>query len=145
MEPTSTSALSYALSKVPYGLAALFMGMGFIFFRKEQTIRTHGKLASAAIIGGACTGSAVIFGGALAVYFGMDPNDVNTATAIGGGIGLIAVSLLIALANYFDKNEDKDILELVQDVKAAVANPADKLVAKPAAKKVVRKVRAGTK
>ena len=84
-------------------------------------------------------GAGVIFGGALAVQMGMNPNDANTALAVGGGIGLSAVAIVSWLANFFDNRQNKDLLEVVQEV-SQVANPAEK---KTTAKKVVRK-KAGT-
>jgi hypothetical protein len=143
MEPaTTTGAMAYAVSKIPYALAALFTGTVVMFFRKKQTIGSHGKLASAAIIGGACSGGAVIFGGALAVYLGMDPNNVNTGTAIGGAIGLIALGVIVALANFLDKSEGKDILEIAQEIKSGVSKPVEPKVIAP---KPTRRVKAGVK
>ena len=136
MEPITT-AVGFGISKFYYGISALFMGMVVMFLRKTPNLRGHGKAASGAIVGGVSVGSGIIFGGAVAVYLGMNPNDANTALAVGGTIGLFAVGIITAVANLLDKTEDKDIIEIAQDVKAAV-------VSKPAPKKVVRKVRAGT-
>lgn len=135
MEPITT-AVSFGISKFYYGISALFMGMVVMFLRKSPTLRGHGKAASGAIVGGVSVGSGIIFGGAVAVYLGMNPNDANTALAVGGTIGLFAVGIITAVANLLDKTEDKDILELVEDVKAVVS--------KPAKNKTTRKVRAGT-
>lgn len=137
MEPITT-AVGFGISKFYYGISALFMGMVVMFLRKTPNLRGHGKAASGAIVGGVSVGSGIIFGGAVAVYFGMNPNDANTALAVGGTIGLFAVGIITAVANLLDRTEDKDILEIAQEVKAVVASP------KPAAKKIVRKVRAGT-
>lgn len=134
MEPITT-AVSFGISKFYYGISALFMGMVVMFLRKSPTLRGHGKAASGAIVGGVSVGSGIIFGGAVAVYLGMNPNDANTALAVGGTIGLFAVGIITAVANLLDKTEDKDLIELVGDVKAVVTAPA-----KP---KNTRKVRAG--
>lgn len=141
MEPTTTSsALAYAASKLPWALSGIFTGMAVMFLKKRQTLKGYGKAASSAIVGGVSFGFPVIFGGAVAVYFGADPNDVNVATAIGGLIGTFAVTFTIILVNYLDKTEEKDIVEVAQELREVVTK-----VSKPAAKKVVRKVRAGVK
>lgn len=137
MEPITT-ATTFIVSKFYYGISALFMGMVVMFLRKSPNLRGHGKAASGAIVGGVSVGSGVIFGGAIAVYFGMNPNDANTALAVGGTIGLFAVGIITAVANLLDKSEDKDIIELVQEAKAVVSKP-------PAKKVATKRVRAGTK
>lgn len=142
MEPTTTSAaFAYAASKLPYALSGLFMGMAVMFMRKKQTLKGHGKAASSAIVGGVSFGFPIIFGGALAVYFGADPNDVNVATAVGGLIGTFAVTFILILVNYLDKTEEKDIVEVAQELSQVVSKVTKP---KPAAKRTVR-VRAGAK
>jgi ribosomal protein L12E/L44/L45/RPP1/RPP2 len=86
-------------------------------------------------------GSGVIFGGALAIYLGMNPNDANTALALGGAIGISAVAIISWIANFFDKRKDKDILEVVQEARGK-APAAPEAPAVPA-KKTVRRKRAG--
>lgn len=146
MEPTTTTAATgFAVSKLYYGLAAMFTGMAVMFLRNKPTLKGHGKTASGAIVGGISVGSGVIFGGALAVYFGMDPNDANTALAVGGAIGLLAIGIITTVANFLDKTEDKDILEVAQDIRKVVSGGSTKEAA-PATKKTpvkrTRKVRA---
>lgn len=121
MEPTTTTTvLGFALSKVYYSLSALFMAMVVLFLKKNPTLPGHGKVATGAIVGGVSVGSAVIFGGAIAVWLGKDPNDLNTALAIGGAIGLVAWFVIYSLVKYLDKLEDKDIVEAMKAVKEDV-------------------------
>lgn len=138
MEPVVTG-ISFAIAKIYYGIAALFGGFMLSFFWMPERLKKHTPVAAGAIIGGVSVGAGVIFGGALAVQMGMNPNDANTALAVGGGIGLSAVAIVSWLANFFDNRQNKDLLEVVQEVRQ-VANPAEK---KTTAKKVVRK-KAGT-
>jgi hypothetical protein len=92
-------------------------------------------------------GAGIIFGGALAIRFGMDPNDANTALAVGGAIGLFAVGIITLVANLLDRTENKDLFEVVSEVKGLVGSktpakaPAKKAAAP--AKKPTRRVRAG--
>lgn len=138
MEPVVTG-ITFAIAKIYYGIAALFGGFMLSFFWMPERLKKHTPVAAGAIIGGVSVGAGVIFGGALAVQLGMNPNDANTALAVGGGIGLSAVAIVSWLANFFDNRQNKDLLEVVQEVRQ-VAKPAAK---KTPAKKVVRK-KAGT-
>lgn len=122
MEPVA-SATSFAISKVYYGLAALFGGFMLSFFWKPERLKQHAPIAAGAIIGGISVGSGVIFGGATAVWLGMNPNDANTALAVGGAIGLFAVAIVSFIANFFDKRQNKDLLEIVQEVRGVAAKP----------------------
>jgi hypothetical protein len=58
-----------------------------------------------------------IFGGAAAVYLGMNPNDVNTGMAIGGVIGLVAFTAVKGLVKLFDRVDNKDIVQMAKEVK----------------------------
>lgn len=131
MEPTA-SAAGFALSKIYYGIAGLFGGFGLSFFWMPQRLKEYSRLMAGCIIGGLSVGSSVIFGGALAVYLGMNPEDANTALALGGGIGLIAIAAFGIIANTLKKYESKDAFEIVAEVKG-------KAPAKPAAKRLARK------
>lgn len=140
MEPTSATAVTYAISKIPYALSGLFMGMSVMFLRKKQTLNGYGKVATSAIVGAISFGFPIIFGSAAAVYMGKDPNDVNVATAVGGAIGTFAVTGIILLVNYLNKAEEKDIVEVAQELRQV----ASKLTKPEPAKKTTR-VRAGAK
>ena len=119
MEPLST-AFSFVIAKLNYGLSALFMSLLVLFLRKTPAIDGYGKAATACIVGGSAVGVAIIFGGALAVYLGMNPNDVNTGMAIGGGIGLVSFTIIKAFVKFFDRIDNKDIVEVAKEVKDAI-------------------------
>jgi hypothetical protein len=119
MEPLST-AISFVIAKLNYGLSALFMSLLVLFLRKTPAIDGYGKAATACIVGGSAVGVAIIFGGALAVYLGMNPNDVNTGMAIGGGIGLVSFTIIKAFVKFFDRIDNKDIVEVAKEVKDAI-------------------------
>ena len=108
------------------------------FFFMPEKLKKYTPLAAGAIIGGISVGAGVIFGGGLAVYLGMNPNDANTALALGGGIGLVAVGIVSWLANFFENRKDKDLLQVVQEVKGATKTAEKKPVRKVVAKKTVR-------
>lgn len=138
MEP-STTAAGFALSKIYYGIAGLFGGFGLSFFWMPQKLKEHSRLMAGCIIGGLSVGSSVIFGGALAVYLGMNPEDANTALAVGGGIGLMALAVFGMIANTLKKYESKDAFEIVAEIKGkAPAKPSAKRPARKTAKKVTK-------
>jgi Kef-type K+ transport system membrane component KefB len=116
IEPNTAAATGFAVSKIYYAVAGLFGGAALAFFWTPAKLSKHGRMAAGAIVGGVSVGSAVIFGGALAVFFGMNPNDANTALAMGGGVGVSSVAIISLLANFFEKRENKDLLEVVKEV-----------------------------
>jgi hypothetical protein len=116
MEPL-TSAIAFAVTKLNYGLSALFMSLLVLFLRKTPALDGYGRAATACIVGGFSVGIAIIFGGAAAVYLGMNPNDVNTGMAIGGVIGLVAFTAVKGLVKLFDRVDNKDIVQMAKEVK----------------------------
>ena len=116
MEPLS-SAISFVIAKLNYGLSALFMSLLVLFLRKTPALEGYGRAATACIVGGFSVGIAIIFGGALAIYLGMNPNDVNTGMAIGGAIGLVAFTAVKGLVKLFDRVDNKDIVQMAKEVK----------------------------
>jgi hypothetical protein len=119
MEPLSTT-ISFIIAKLNYGLSALFMSLLVLFLRKTPALDGYGRAATACIVGGSAVGISIIFGGALAVYFGMNPDDVNTAMAIGGAIGLVSFTVIKAFVKFFDRIDNKDIVEVAKEVKDTI-------------------------
>jgi hypothetical protein len=119
MEPLST-AISFAIAKLNYGLSALFMSLLVLFLRKTPALDGYGRAATACIVGGSAVGISIIFGGALAVYMGMNPNDVNTSMAVGGAIGLVSFTVIKAFVKFFDRMDNKDIVEVAKEVKDTI-------------------------
>jgi uncharacterized membrane protein len=119
MEPLSTT-ISFIIAKLNYGLSALFMSLLVLFLRKTPALDGYGRAATACIVGGSAVGISIIFGGAMAVYFGMNPEDVNTAMAIGGAIGLVSFTVIKAFVKFFDRIDNKDIVEVAKEVKDTI-------------------------
>jgi hypothetical protein len=119
MEPLSTT-ISFIIAKLNYGLSALFMSLLVLFLRKTPALDGYGRAATACIVGGSAVGISIIFGGALAVYMGMNPNDVNTSMAIGGAIGLVSFTVIKAFVKFFDRMDNKDIVEVAKEVKDTI-------------------------
>lgn len=136
MEPTSSAAAGYISTKVAAGLSALFMATVVMFVSKKPMLHGKSRLATGAIVGGAAVGSSVIFVGVIAIMMGMNPDDVNVASGIGGVIGLVALTVIKAVVLYLDKFDDKDISEVISEVAQDVKNIKTGVpVKKPVAKK----------
>ena len=131
MEPVS-SAGGFFLSKLASGLAGLFGGLSVSFFWQPKKLHQHGKLAAGAIIGGISVSGAFALGGLFARWCGIDFDQVDNALGIGYLIGIICVGMIAWLANFLEKREDKDIHEVVQEVRSATSS-------KPPEKRVVHK------
>jgi hypothetical protein len=114
------AAISFAVAKLNYGLSALFMSLLVLFLRKTPALEGYGRVATACIVGGSAVGISIIFGGALAVYMGMNPNDVNTSMAVGGAIGLVSFTVIKAFVKFFDRMDNKDIVEVAKEVKDTI-------------------------
>ena len=123
------------MSKIYYALSSLFMATVVLFLRKHPTLKNYSRTATAAIVGGTSVGASVVFGGSLAVWLGMKPEDANTAMALGGAIGLVSFTVIQAVVRLLDKWEDKDIVEVATEVKAAVTTLRSPAPAKATAKK----------
>lgn len=124
MEPASTSASGYVISKGAAALAGLFGGLSVSFFWQPRRLHQHGKLAAGAIIGGISVASAFSLGGLVARWMGLNFQDVDIALGLGFAIGVMCVGVIAWLANFLEKRENKDILEVVQEVRAAAGSSA---------------------
>lgn len=140
MEPTTAG---YVISKGAAALAGLFGGLSVSFFWQPKRLHQHGKLAAGAIIGGISVSAAFALGGLIARYVGLNFSDVDVALGLGYLIGVICVGVIAWIANFLEKREDKDVLEVAQEIRSAAGGkpPAKrKPTAKRApAKKVVKK------
>jgi hypothetical protein len=137
MEPGSTTEFGYAISKGAAALAGLFGGLSVSFFWQPKKLHQHGKLAAGAIIGGMAVSAAFTLGGMVARWLGLNFNDVDTALGLGYIIGILCVGIIAWLANFLERRENKDILEVVQEVRSAasgtpvVVKPRQPRVKKP--------------
>jgi hypothetical protein len=134
MEPTTTAASGYAISKGATALAGLFGSISMSFLWMPAKFREHSRLAAGAIIGGIGVMAAIALGGLLIRQFGLDPESLDVALGVGYLVGAMSLGVIGWIANFFEKREKQDILQVYQEVKA-----------KEAPKKPTRRVRAGVK
>jgi ethanolamine transporter EutH len=137
MEPTSSAAGGYFLSKLAAAVAALLGSLSISLFYQPKKLHQHGKLAAGAIIGSIAVSCAFALGGWIAFMFGLDFQNIDIALGLGWVIGILSVGIVTWVANFLEKRESKDILEVADEVQAAVRNAPAKPPAakKPAAKK----------
>lgn len=149
MEPASTTTASYVISKGAAALAGLFGGLSVSFFWQPKRLHQHGKLAAGAIIGGISVSAAFALGGIIARWIGLNFADIDVALGLGYAIGVLCVGVIAWLANFLEKREHKDILEVANELRGQVDSskkvakktpakkvPVKKVVKKPSAKKV---------
>lgn len=120
MEPTSTAAGGFAISKLMSGVAGLFGGVAIAIFWQPAKLKQHGLLAGGAIIGAMSFGFSYIFGGAVAGLLGMNMSNPDNALAVGAIIGSVAVAVVSFVATWLEKREGKDIAEVVREIRKEV-------------------------
>jgi len=119
-DPISGIASSFAVGKALTAIAGFFGGLSVSFFWQPKKLHQYGRLAAGAIIGGIAVGASVTLGGFIASYMGMDINQADSALAIGYVVGVMSVFVLSILVNFFEKKEDKDILEVASDMQKSI-------------------------
>jgi len=119
-DPISGIASSFAVGKALTAIAGFFGGLSVSFFWQPKKLHQYGRLAAGAIIGGIAVGASFTLGGFIASYMGMDINQADSALAIGYVVGVMSVFVLSILVNFFEKKEDKDILEVASDMQKSI-------------------------
>jgi hypothetical protein len=104
----------YASAKVFSGIGGLMGGFSLLAFVKPKGV------VDAVLHGGVSTGCAIIFAGPVIRYFNALPDDWEFQMMAGFLIGFCAWFLMSAIANFFIKNEGKDILEVAAETKTRV-------------------------
>lgn len=131
MEPTSTGTAvgGYFISKFAAAFAGLVGGLSVSFFWQPKKLHQHGRMTAGAIIGSIAVASAFALGGIVAYLLGVDFHNIDIAMGIGWVIGILSVGLVSWVANFLHKREEKDLLEVVSEVRQVVrGGPAKKAV-----------------
>jgi hypothetical protein len=137
-DPISSFSGGYVISKGAAALAGLFGGLSVSFFWQPQRLHQHGRLAAGAIIGGISVSASFALGGLIARWAGLNFSDVDVALGLGYAIGVMCVGVIAWVANFLEKRENDDIMEVVQEVRGNKTATPKKTVRKPAvAKKAV--------
>ena len=142
MDPGTTTAGGYAISKGAVSLAALLGALSVSMFWQPKKLHQHGKLAAGAIIGGISVSAAFALGGLIAKWAGLNFEEIDTALGLGYAIGVLSVGVIAWVANFLEKRENRDILEVVQEVRGRAPTRRTPARKTPTRKPAVRK-RAG--
>lgn len=105
-----TEFSTVATGKIASMIGGLFGGLAILTFIKPKTI------SEAFLRGSLSTGSAMIFSNPAIHYIGIDNNWENQTMA-GFVVGFVAYSVLGMVANFLIKNQNKDIVEAVKELK----------------------------
>jgi len=130
-DPISGMASSFAVGKALTAIAGFFGGLSVSFFWQPKKLHQYGRLAAGAIIGGIAVGASFTLGGFIASYMGMDINQADSALAIGYVVGVMSVFVLSILVNFFEKKEDKDILEVASEMQKSIRGVRSNVRNKP--------------
>jgi hypothetical protein len=105
-----TELIPALASKVGSIFGGFFGGSAILTFIKPSSV------GEAFLRGSLSTGSAVVFADPLLHYFKLDDGWENSMMS-GFMVGFFAYSILGMVANFLIKNQNKDIIEVVKDLK----------------------------
>lgn len=126
MDPLSTTSGSIVIGKIIAALAGLLGGISVSFFYQPQKLVEHGKLAAGAIVGGISVGASFALAGIIAIQLGLDIANTDIALGIGYLVGLVSVGIISWVANFLEKREHKDILEITDEITAVATRVSAK-------------------
>lgn len=69
------------------------------------------------IIGSISVGATSALGGIVSRWLGMNFNEADTAMGLGYVVGAVSVGVIAWLANFFNRREDSDIIEVAGELK----------------------------
>lgn len=113
----SEHILNFFLSQGLSALSGLFGGLSVSFFWQPRKLHQHGRLITGVIIGGISVSATFALGGILARWLGLNFGEVDNALGLGYLVGAISVGVIAWLANFFNRREDHDILEVAGELK----------------------------
>lgn len=111
---------TYVTAKIASAIGGLFGGMSMMSFIKPRTI------SEAFARGGISTGAAIIFATPLLIALSL-PTNWEMQLMAGGTVGFVAYSILGAVANFFSRNKDDDIVDLANKVRGTTPNRPTKV------------------
>lgn len=100
----------YLIAKIASMIGGFFGGGAILTFIRPKTV------GEAFMRGGLSVGSAMIFAVPLLNWAGLD-NNWETQLMTGFVIGFLSYSILGMIANFLIKNQNKDIIETIKEIK----------------------------
>lgn len=108
---------SFFISQILAAFAGLFGGLSISFFWQPKKLHRHGRFSAGLIIGSISVGATFALGGIVSRWLGMNFNEADTAMGLGYVVGAVSVGVIAWLANFFNRREDDDILEVAGELK----------------------------
>ena len=108
---------SVLFTKVMMAISGLLGAFFISIFWTPKALKKHSQRAQGAIICGIGVFSALTLGGFAMNRLGLDQNQIDNASAVCAIIGMLSVGFINFIANFFDKRQDKDFMEVVREVK----------------------------
>lgn len=106
----------YTLNKILLAIGALAGVSIMNVMWQPKFIKHKGVIAAAMISTAIAITLALTAGGALLIWLGVDQTKADMVLFVGMSIGALSPFALNALRNFFEKYEDKDVLELKEVV-----------------------------
>lgn len=113
LEPTQ----SFLISQILAAFSGLFGGLSISFFWQPKKLHQHGRLSAGLIICSISVAATFALGGLVSRWLGMNFDQADNAMGLGYGLGIVSVGVIAWLANFFNRREDSDILEVAGELK----------------------------
>lgn len=109
----------FFISQILAAFAGLLGGLSISFFWQPRKLHRHGRFSAGLIIGSISVGATFALGGIVSRWLGMNFREADTAMGLGYVLGAVSVGVIAWLANFFNRREDDDILEIAGELKRA--------------------------
>jgi len=115
MEPHATSG--FLIGKLATAIGGLIGGLSVATLWRPDKLRQSSHLVGGAVAGALSVGAAISLGGIICNKLGLAIQDIDNALGVGFTVGVSSVFILNALAKFFEKREQKDLVELADEAK----------------------------
>lgn len=118
----SDNFLPTLISEALLAFSGLFGGVSISFFWQPQRLHQHSRFMAGIIFGGISMGAAVALGGLSARWLKIDLNQADITLGLGYILGALSNGLIVWLANFFRRNEQRDIFDVASVIRRKVRN-----------------------
>ncbi|MGR5943540.1 hypothetical protein [Enterobacter sp. C4G1] len=118
----SDNYLPTLISEALLAFSGLFGGVSISFFWQPQRLHQHSRFMAGIIFGGISMGAAVALGGLAARWLKIDLNQADITLGLGYILGAMSNGLIVWLANFFRRHEQRDIFDVASVIKSKVRN-----------------------
>ena len=119
-EPASTTIGGFFVFKIASGIAAVFGAMSMYSFWQPKRIAQLGRTVAFMVVCGMGGASGVMLTGGIALYLGLDRDSIDVGLSLGFLSGMFSLFIISLVANFARAREDKDLLEVVAEVRNVV-------------------------